>query len=164
MRLLIKNKFFSLRGHSTVTDETETPRFFVRGRFFSLRHRKTVEDMAGNKLYVVKNKIFNFLLPACIVRDAHGNKICKVKRRLRVFSSRFDVIGYRNAITIEGDMIARNMTILRDGQPIGRIQQHFLVLTDTFLLEAYNDDDAPFLVALIIAIDNIIDRQQNSNN
>lgn len=161
MRLLIKNKLFSLRGHSTVTDETETPRFFVRGKFFSMTNKKFVEDTQGNRLFVVKNKIFNLFWPACFVLDAEGHKLCKIKRRVRIFSNRFDVMGYDREISIQGDIIARNFEILVDGVAIGRIQQHFLVLTDTFLLEAYNDADAPMLVALIIAMDNIIDRMQN---
>lgn len=164
MNLIIKNKLFSLRGHSEVKDEAGNPQFFVRGKFFSVTNKKKIEDADGNVLFTVRNKIFNLFWPACFVLDKNGNKICKVKRRVRIFSNRFDVIGYSHNITIEGDIIARNFSIIADGEEIGRIKQNFLVLTDTFVLQCYNDANAPFLVALIIAIDNIIDRMQNQNN
>ena len=35
MRLLIKNKIFSLADGSSVTDENGTPQFYVKGKVFS---------------------------------------------------------------------------------------------------------------------------------
>ena len=64
-------------------------------------------------------------------------------------------------IRIDGDIIARNFTVYRGDLAIGTLKQHFMVMSDTYLLDCFNDDDAPFLVALVIAVDNILDRQKD---
>ena len=160
MRLLIKNKLVSMGGSSKVTTEEGAPAYIVKGKVFSIRRKKKITDTSGNILYRVRNKFWNFIMHSAFVCDAKGNKLCKVKRKFS-FKSNFVITGYGDEIRVDGDIIGRNFTVYRNEQPIGAIKQHFLTVTDTFMLESYNDADAPFLVALVIAIDNIFDKHNS---
>lgn len=70
---------------------------------------------------------------------------------------RFVVEGYEDSIVIDGDFFSLTSTIVRNGQPIGTINRQITLFKDAFSLEA-EEADMPFLVALVIAIDNIIDK------
>ena len=54
--LQIKNKMFSVRGHSTVKDENDVDRYVVKGKFFSLGKKKRIYDMDGR---LVAERQFN---------------------------------------------------------------------------------------------------------
>lgn len=160
MKLLIKNKFVSMGGSSKVTDEAGNTVYIVKGKIFSIRKKKKICDASGKVLYRVRNKYWNFLMHSAFVCDASGEKICKVKQKFSL-KANFIIEGYKDEISIEGNILGFNFTIYRNGQAIGSIQRPIISITDTFLLESYDDADAPFLVSFIIAIDNILDRHSN---
>lgn len=155
MKVIIKNKFFSLGGSSSVKDEFGNDVFYVKGKVFTLTQVKWVCDLDGNKLYKVRNKWFNFVNQKAFVYE-DGEKIAQVKHPL--FSgNKFVVEGYADDIVIEGDFFSLKSTIVKNGEPIGTINREFTVVNDSFVLEA-DKEDMPFMIALVIAIDNIVDK------
>lgn len=156
MKVVIKNKFFSLGGGSSVKDEFGNDVFVVKGRVFSPTRVKWVCDRQGNKLYKVRNRWFNFISGnAYIYKDKE--KIAKVHHP--AFSiKKFVVEGYGDQIVIDGDFFSLTSTITRNGVPIGIIRREITLVNDTFTLEA-NEEDMPFMIALVIAIDNITDEK-----
>lgn len=159
MRVIIKNKFFSLGGSSSVKDENGNDVFFVKGRVFSPTHVKWVCDKQKHKLFKVRNKWFNFINERAYVYE-DGTKIARVKHP--PFSGKkFVVEGYKDEILIDGDFFSPRATIVRNGDPVGVIDRQFAVVNDTFALEA-DEKDMPFMIALVIAIDNILDKIMKS--
>lgn len=155
MKVIIKNKFFSLGGSSSVKDEKGEDVFFVKGRFLSPTHVKWVCDKNKNKLFKVRNKWFNFINERAYVYE-RKTKIAKVKHPL--FSGKkFVVEGYKDEILINGDFFSPESNITKNGKLIGTINRKFAVVNDTFSLEA-EEEDMPFMIALVIAIDNIVDK------
>ena len=149
---------FSVRGHSTVKDENDVDRYVVKGKFFSLGKKKRIYDMDGNLLYTVKNKLIRWFMNSCYIYDAEGNKIARIKQKFKLFKKEFKLTGYAEEIEIKGDFIQKVLEIYKNGEKIGEASKKFWAWTDRFALVCYNDADAPFLVALIIAIDNINDK------
>lgn len=155
MKVVIKNKFFSLGGSSSVKNENGEDVFFVKGRSLSPTHVKWVCDKEKHKLYKVRNKWFNFINERAYVYEGK-TKVAKVKHPL--FSGKkFVVEGYKEEILINGDFFSAQSTITRNGNPVGTINREFAVVNDTFTLEA-EEKDMPFMIALVIAIDNILDK------
>lgn len=153
---VIENKFFSLGGSSSVKNENGEDMVFVKGRFLSPTKVKFICNKDGKKLYKVRNKWFNFINTRAYVYDENKNKIARVK--LPPFSGKkFVIEGYKDEILIEGDFFSLKSTIKRNGQPIGTINRELIVVKDTFILEA-EEADLPFAIALVIAIDNLIDK------
>lgn len=155
MKVVIKNKFFSLGGGSSVKDENGADVFFVKGRIFSPTHVKWVCDKDKNKLFKVRNKWFNFINERAYVYEGK-TKLAKVKHPL--FSGKkFVVEGYSDEIVIDGEFFSTKSTIMKNGEAVGTINREFTVVNDTFVLEA-DETNMPFMIALVIAIDNIMDK------
>lgn len=159
MKVTIKNKFFSLGGSSSVKDENGQDVFFVEGKVFSPTHVKWVCDKAHNKLYMVRNKWFNFFSHKAYVYEG-DNRIAQVKHPF-LGGKRFEVEGYKEQITIDGEFFSLLSTITRNGKPVGTIRREITLVNDTFTLEA-EEADMPFMIALVIAIDNIVDNMSNT--
>jgi uncharacterized protein YxjI len=165
MQLYIKNKFFSLKGSSYVLDESGRQVYWVEGKVFSFVAQKTVMDMSGNVLYVVRNKLFSPFLNTVNIFDAYDNLVASLRRNLFDFRHSYVVEGYKDYITLDGSLfsIHGTMTIYRNGQPIGTIRNVLFDFVDSFLLTVDNPDDMPFLVAIVIAHDNIHDKTDNNS-
>lgn len=161
MKLYIKNKLMSLRGSSSVTDESGNDVFVVKGKFFTFTHKKRIKDVDGKLLYKVRNKWFNLFTHSAYIYDGEGEKVAKVKRKFG-FKNVFVVEGYSDEISVEGDFLSWTLDVYRNGEQIGTVRREF-ALTDSFVLETETEDDAAFMVALVIAIDNIGDKMANSN-
>lgn len=156
--LVIKNKMFSIRGNSTVKDENEVDRYVVKGSVVSLRKKKRIYDMEGNLLYTVKNKLIKWFMNSCYIYDSEGNKVARIKQKFKLFKKEFTLKGYADEIEIKGDFIQHCLDIYKNGEKIGEAGKKFFALVDSFRLDCYKDEDAPLLVALVIAIDNINDK------
>ena len=161
MKLYIKNKLITLRGSSTVKDESGSDVFVVKGAFFTVTHKKRIKDTDGKLLYKVRNKWINVFTHSAYIFDGEGKKVAKVKRKFG-FKHEFVVEGYSDEITVKGDFLSWTLDVYHNGEQIGTIRREF-ALTDSFVLETSTENDAAFMVALVIAIDNISDNMANSN-
>lgn len=163
MRVYISNKFVSFGGDSTVKDENGNNIYFVNGKFLSPLHVKWVCDMQKHKLFKVRKEFkWNASDNKAFIYDESKTKIATV-RRIRFSGRKFTVEGYRDEISIE--FVDRHTgTITRNGKIIGRIDRtyehavkQFLFSKDSFCLEAEDEKDIPFLIALVIALDILTD-------
>lgn len=157
MQVYIKNKLFSLGGSSAVYDLNKQPVYNVKGNFFSITRKKKIKDLNGNTLYTLRNRWFNWFLHKVYIYDASGKKIAMVKDKLFNFKKQYFVVGYGDEITTEGKFLSLSMTIFKNGEPIGKISREITLIADAFCLAA-DEKDIPFLIALVIAIDNIVDK------
>lgn len=155
--MLIKNKFFSIRGHSTVTDVNGNPLFEVRGTF-TLWKRKKIKDLDGNVLYTVRNKMIRFFMNSAYVFDAKGKKIARLKQKFHIGRSEYVLLGYQDELSIEGNLFQREINVIRNGEIIATGSRKLLTLVDSFAVSVAHDEDAPFVLALFIAMDNINDK------
>ena len=158
MKVYIKNKIFSLGGASKVLDENKNPIFKVKGKIFSITRVKKICDLEGKLLYKVRNKWFNWFIHKAYIYDANKNKIATVKDRWFNVKQEYFIERYKDEIKIEGKFFSLTCNILRNGEIIGTIRRKLFAWTDSFELEA-NEEDIPFLIALVIAIDNITDKK-----
>lgn len=155
MKVIIKNKFFSLGGSSSVKNDLGEDVFYVKGRFLSPTHVKWVCNLKNHKLFKIRNKWFNFFHERAYVYEGKA-KIAKVKHPF-FGGKKFIVQGYKDEILIDGNFFGKNSTITRNGQIVGTITREFTVVNDMFSLEA-EEKDMPLMIALVIAIDNIVDK------
>ena len=158
MKVYIKNKIWSLGGGSSVVNENKEDVFKVKGRVFSVTRVKYVCDKEGNRLFKVRNKWFNWFVHKAYIYDANKNKIATVKDKWFNVKQEYFVLGYKDEIKIQGKFFGLTTQILRNGEVIGTIRRQITIFADAFELEA-NEEDMPFLVALVIAIDNITDKK-----
>lgn len=157
MKVFIKNKVVSLGGSSQVLDENKQPIYKIKGAVFSWTRKKKICDMQGTLLFKVRNKFINWFLHKVYVYDATGKKIATVKDKFINPNKEFFVEGLGCEIRTEGKFLSLSTTIYKDDVAIGRINRQITLIADSFCLEA-DERDIPFLIALVIAIDNIYDK------
>lgn len=156
MKIIVKNKFASIGGSSKVTDENGNDIFKVKGKFFSFTRKKKIYDMQGNLLYVVRNKFFKWWTKSAFIINSNKQKVARVKNRgIKVG---FDVVGYGDEIAVNGWLMT-GCKIIKNGKEIGSINTKFMSLMDTFEVDVLDGEDASFIVAMVIALDNITDRK-----
>ena len=160
MKVYVANRIASLAGHSDVTDESGTPLYTVQGKVFSITRKKSIYDGNGNLLYVIRNKFLNFFIHKAYILDASGNTIARVHDKLFNFRKQYFVDGLADKIQTDGNFFSLSTQIYRNGTPIGIIRRKIKLFADKFELEA-SPEDLPFMIALVIAIDNISDNKQN---
>lgn len=162
MKLYIKNKLISLKGASEILNENKEPVYKVEGKLISPTKKKTITDMEGNVLYIVRNKYWRFFRRSCLIYDKDKNKIAKIVKKFFSIGGKFWVEGYKDEIKIEGGWKKRASDIIRNGEIIGTVRREFDLFKDSFVLDA-KEDDIEFLMALVIAIDNIGDAETEDN-
>ena len=162
MKYTIKNNFFSLGGSSLVYDENNEVAFKAKGSVFSniitRFHKKIIRDKNGKKLFVVRNKFWHkpFYKSALIFQN--GKKLATVQNS-HFIKNGYEVTGATEEIKIEGKFW--NLDIMLGDKKIGHIAPpEKMTLDDAYTLEVEDPEDAPFLVAMMIAIDNIHDQQR----
>lgn len=157
MKVYIKNKV-SFGGDSAVVDENQNQIFHVKGKVVSATRVKYLCDNAGNRLYKIRNKWINLFVHKAFIYDAEDKKIATVKDKWLNLKGDLIVKGCDGEIKINGKFMGPTLEIIRNGEVIGVIRRQIAIFVDSFELEA-NPEDLPFLVALVIAMDNITDKK-----
>ena len=160
MKVYIKNRVFSLGQGSSVVDENKNALFDVKGRAISITRKQFLYDANGQLLYSIRNKWINFFVHKAYIYDASGSKIATVKDKWFNVNQEYFVMGYKDEIKIQGKFFGLTSQILRNGNVIGTVRRQITFIADAFELEA-DERDIPFLIALVVALDNIHDKRTN---
>lgn len=161
MKLFIKNKFFSIGGSSFVTNEAGENVYKVKGKWFSPTRKKIIKDMQGEKLYKVRNKWFNFFFNKAYIYDAEGEKIAKLTND---GITGLKLVDYPDNINIARGAFKLKREICKNGECVGYVTRDFSFFRDSFTLDINDNEDIAFFVALVIAIDNIRDKDRNERH
>lgn len=160
MKVYIKNKLFSIGGASSVINENKEDVYKVKGRAFSITRVKWVCDLNGNKLFKIRNKWFNFFVHKAFIYDNNNEKIATVKDKFFNVKNDYFILGNKDEIKIDGKFFSLSANILKNGELFGTIRRQITFIADAFELEAA-EKDLPFLIAIVIAIDNITDNKHD---
>lgn len=163
MDLMIKNKWVSLGGSSTVKDMEGKDVFFVKGKIFSFTRKKFIQDMDGNLKFVVRNKFWRLFQRKAFVIDANGETVATVRRKIFSLHDHYFIYSSLGDLQIRGNILCYDYHITLNGEEIGHIARK-ISLRDSFVLTIDDKYDAATFVALVIAIDNITDRRQSDNS
>ncbi len=158
MELLIRNKWISLGGSSTVKDINENDVFFVKGKFFSFTAKKFLEDLEHNTKYIIRNKFWRLFQRKAFVQNANGEIIATVRRKIFSLHDHYFITSSLGDLQIRGNIFQYNYQIMLNDKEIGHIARR-VSLRDSFVLTLDDEYDPATFVALVIAIDNITDRK-----
>lgn len=159
MKVYIKNKTISWGGDSVVLDENKQTLFKVKGKAFSFTHKKRIKDASGKTIYTIRNKFWKLTRRTAFVYDENKVKIAKVIFKMLSAKREYFVEGTNDEIKIIGQYFSPRCEIVKNGEVIGTITRDFKLFGDAFELDA-EEANLPFLVALVIALDNIEDSKK----
>ena len=162
MKVYIKNKAISLGGSTEVLNEQQQPLYEVKGKIISPTKKKLMYDMNGNLLYTIRNKYWTFFCRKVLIFDAEKNRVATIKKGSWSFSRKYQILDCVDTMEIQGHFFKGTSEIMRNGEVAGVITRNFSLIKDAFTLEA-DEKDIPFLTALVVGFDNIIDQARDND-
>lgn len=158
--LYIKQRVFKITDHYEVFDENKVVKYYVDQDFTFIGNRVNVSK-ADKSLCFVIEKVFLTLLPQYTVSFADG-KLITIKANFSFFKKDIDLISDHYSLKIKGDFLDLDFEIYNGEVLVGRIDKEFLVWGDTYTIEVYDPRFEEELLAILLAVDNIKDRQERA--
>ena len=160
MHITIQNTNL-VRGNSIVKNEAEEDIYFVKGKLkiFSPTRKKFINDAQGNTLYTIRNKWFRFLFNSAIIKDSQGNKM-KLKTKMS-FKTFYTLTGAGYNYTVGKNPDGYGVAIFKDEQVIATFNKYGSgFVNDRYNVDCANEKDVAMVVAIVIAVDNISDKNK----
>lgn len=151
MKYIIKQKLFSLRTGFNIKNEFEEDVYSIKGEVFSLGKKLRLYDLEGNELVYIEQELFNFLPVYKIYMD--GEVKAKVKKKFTLFRTEFYIESNGKEYTLEGDFLAHEYRILSQHSDIANISKEWFTFADTYGVEISDVESHPFILALVIVLD-----------
>lgn len=158
MKLYMKQKVFSFRDKFYIKDENGEDKYYIEGELISLGKKLHIYDMAGNELAFVHEKILSFL-PRFFVYS-NGVQVAEIVKKLSLLRPKYVIQGL--GWDIEGSYWAHDYSITQNGRQIVTIHKAWMSWGDTFELDIQSSDNEVIALAVVLAIDCVMDARSNS--
>ena len=161
--LAIRNKWVSFKGSSYVCDLEENKVLEIEGKFFSFTAKKFIKTLDGETKYIVRNKFWRLFAYKAFVLSPTEEILATIRRKVVSLHDRYFIESEKfGQFEIKGNIFQFNYEIYLNGERVGHIARK-ISLRDSFILTIDDSKvDYMFVVALVIAIDNITDRKDNN--
>lgn len=165
MELIIRNKWFSLRGSSYIRDVNEQDIIRVKGKFWTVTYKKFIQTLEGETKYIVRNKFWKLFVYRAFIIDPKTNEIITtIRRKFWSLHDHYTINSPYGEIVIRGNILCFDYHIYLNGVEIGHVARK-ISLRDSFVLTLPDDiDDVYYYVALVIAIANITRERANDSS
>ena len=149
MKLLFKQRFFSWFDSYDIYDESGNIVYVVKGQL-SWGHCLKIFDANGNEAGTVKERVFTFF-PKFEIYLGQSYIGC-ISKELSFFKPKYSIDF--NGWHIEGGYMEWDYTIVGPGgQRIAAISKELFHMTDTYVMDIVNPEDALYVLMFVLAID-----------
>lgn len=149
MQLLFKQRFFSWLDSYDIYNENGETVYTVEGKM-ALGHRLHILDHFGRHIGTVEEKVLSFL-PKFMLYEGE-EYIGEIQKQLTILRPKFtlNVKGW----TVEGNIWEWDYQIVDIyGRTVATIEKSLWKLTDTYVLDIENPEDALYVLMIVLAID-----------
>lgn len=149
MKLLFRQRMFSWFDSYDIYDEYDQPVYSVQGKL-AWGHKLEIYDSRGNHMGTVKEKVFR-LLP-CFEIYIGGHYVGQIQKKFTLFRPAFTLDC--NDWHVQGDLFAWDYEVSdSSGRRVMSASKQLLRLTDTYVIDIVNRDDALLSLMIVLAID-----------
>lgn len=160
MIFYIREKVFSFGDSFTIRDVNGYDAYKVIGKVFSLGNKLRLCTMDDRELVYIEQKLFKFLPEYHIYMD---NDIAAViKRELSFFKPKLRIESRFGNFDVEGSILAYNFTVYRNEVAVADINKKAFAISDTYEADISDAESYPFILSLVIAIDQIFHDDKNN--
>jgi len=153
MKYIIRQKIFSFRDSFTIKNEFNEDCFKVYGKILAIGNKLFLKDMQDHELFYIEQRLFRFLPEYTIYQN--GVVVATVKKRFTLFRPSFDITSSFGNFNIEGNFLAYDFTVFRDGTPAAIVSKKWFSLSDTYGVSVSGNENQAFILALVIVLDQI---------
>ncbi len=149
MRLLFKQRIFSWFDSYDITDEDGNKVYEVKGQL-AWGHCLKIFDIYGREVGMVKEKILTFLPKFEIYEQ--GRYLGCISKEWTFLKPKYN-IEYKGW-HVEGNWLEWDYIITgADGRKIASVSKEYFHLSDTYVLDVVNSEDAFYVLMFVLAID-----------
>lgn len=149
MKLLFKQRLFSWFDSYDIYYENGEVAYSVKGQL-AWGHKFAVYDSYGDEVGTVVQRVITFLPKFEVYED--NQYIGSISRELSFFTKRYN-IDY-NGWRIEGDFFEWDYQIVDSrGYPVAYISKELFHLTDTYVIDVPDPDNALDALLFVLAVD-----------
>ena len=159
MKLYIKQKVFSWGDKFTVKDINGNDRYFVEGEVFSFGKKLHVYDAHHFERAYIKQELLTWMPRYSVYTN--GTQIAQVKQEFTFFRSKYTIDG--PGWQVEGDFFSHEYRITKSGRVIATISKEWMTWGDSYELDIADDVNEITGLAVVLAIDAVIESQNNNN-
>ena len=160
MKLYMKQKVFSWADTFTVKDPMGEDKYFIKGEVFSWGKKLHVYDRSGREVAFVRQKLWTFL-PRYMV-SVNGTDVAEIVKEFTFLRPRYSIIG--PGWEVDGSFWEHDYEVTENGRPIVSIRKEWMTWGDTYELDIADTGNEVMALAVVLAIDCVLDAQQNANN
>lgn len=160
-QLFIKQKVFKITDHYPVLDENQNEVYYVDQDFKFIGNTVNITKIATGEKIVLNRELLT-LMPRYTV-DFYDGKQITIKKDFTFFKKSFKIQSDDYNLSVKGDWFDFNFQVFNNDTPVGDIERKWLTWGDTFVITVYDKEFEEELIALLIAVDEIIDREQRNN-
>jgi uncharacterized protein YxjI len=158
VKLYLKQKFFSWKDRAWVKDETGADRYFIEGKVLSIGKKLWIKTPEGMDLAFVRQKVPT-LMPKFIV-EIGGNEVATIAKKFTFLKPKYEIEGL--GWTVQGDFMGHDYTVYASERPIITIHKKWMSWGDSFEMDIEPGTDEVLALAVVVAIDAVMDAQQSS--
>lgn len=162
VRFIVKQKIFALGDSFIIRDDAGNECFKVKGRVFALGDKLRVLDMDDREILYIEQKLFRFLPEYTIYFS--GQPVAVVKKEFSFFKPRFNIQSTMGNYTIDGNFFGMEFAIYKNGIMVAQISKKWFSWSDTYGVDIDNNENAPFILALVIIVDQVIHDNRHNNS
>lgn len=159
MKLYFKQKVFTLRQRSDIFDELGNVILTAAGEIISIGRKMHVYDSSNNEVAFVQQRVLR-LLPRFSVFIG-GQYTADIVKEFTFFKPSYRIEGLD--WKIEGDIFSHDYVIRSGGEFIAYIHKRWMSWGDSYEIDIVNDSNTVMALAVIIAIDCVLDESQSSS-
>ncbi|WP_040213700.1 LURP-one-related/scramblase family protein [Clostridium polynesiense] len=161
MRFYIKEKLFSLGDSFVIWNQQDEEAFYVKGQVFSFGNKLRLYDKYNNELIYIEQKVFS-LMPEYNIY-AGNNLLANIRKKVRLFSHSFNIESLYGSFNIEGDYTAHDFSVIKNSSKnAASLSKKWFSFGDTYEIYIADDENIPFMLALVIVIDQAIHDKNNN--
>ena len=158
MQLYMKQKVFSIKDKFSIQNSLGEDKYYVEGKIISFGKKLRLYNVEGTELAFIKQKVFSFL-PKFVV-EINGEDVAIIKKKFSLFKPKYTIVGPN--WEVEGDFFSHDYLISENGMPIVSIHKKWMSWGDTFELDIPDENNEVLAMAVVLAIDAVMDSQANS--
>lgn len=161
MNLYLKQKLFSIGDKYKFTDLEQKVIYEAKKSVLSLT-KIYMYDATGKELFLIKKKLIAFMPKYTVFND--GKEVLFIKRKFGI-RPKFEMVDAGGAIyLLQGDFLAHDFNISRDGKYIGSIKKKYFSFGDAYELNIDDNYEPALFCSIALAIDNCIHNENKQHH
>lgn len=161
MKLYIKEKMISVLDNFQVKDEDGKVKYEIKKKFGpAIGLKLFIYNGAGKEVACIKEKQISVKPKFRVL--VGGEHVATIAKKVVALNPNYEVpeLGWK----VKGNLLEHNYKISGKSGEVMKIKKQRLKLTDSFVLDFSETDNIPIALAVIVAIDFMMDKEDKNDN